>query len=74
MVKINIGSGKVKKEYLVYRNFATQYSPVFDRAFNGKFIEAETQVYNLVDFDYPDVFGLVLRWMYSNHSYRPGCR
>lgn len=64
-MKINIGSGKVKKEYHVYRNFATYYSPVFDRAFNGKFIEAEIQVYNLVDFDYPDVFGSVLQWMYS---------
>ena len=55
----------MKKEYLVYRNFATYYSPVFDTAFNGKFIEAETQVYNIVDFDFPDVFGLVVHWMYS---------
>jgi hypothetical protein len=49
VVKINVGSGKVKKEYHVYRNFATYYSPVFDRAFNGKFIEAEIQFYNLVE-------------------------
>jgi hypothetical protein len=65
LVEISIGNGKILKTYLIHRNFATYDCPVFERAFNGKFIEADTQVYIISDFDFPDTFADVMHWMYT---------
>lgn len=66
-MKINVGSGKAKKEYLVHKNFATYWSSVFEKAFNGPFLEGQTQVMDLDDFEFPEVFGYVQSWMYSQN-------
>jgi BTB/POZ domain len=40
------------------------YSPVFNKAFNGVFLEGETQTMTLEDVD-ASVFGLLVSWLYT---------
>jgi hypothetical protein len=36
---------------------------MLDRAFNGTFIEGQTQCITIEDFDHPKAFSVVLSWM-----------
>ncbi|QSZ29292.1 hypothetical protein DSL72_003805 [Monilinia vaccinii-corymbosi] len=44
--KVNIVVGPEKKAFELPRELLSHYSPVFDRAFNGPFIEGRTQKWN----------------------------
>jgi hypothetical protein len=56
---------KNQEKFLIYRDFAYYYSPVFDVALNGRFIESENLNIAIDDFDFPNVFGLAMGWMYT---------
>ncbi|TVY15073.1 hypothetical protein LARI1_G006125, partial [Lachnellula arida] len=56
--------GPEKKEFVVHKEFACQYSPVFKAAFNGEFIEGQTQTYALEDVTEP-VARLLVNWLYT---------
>ncbi|TVY88126.1 hypothetical protein LAWI1_G006725 [Lachnellula willkommii] len=56
--------GPEKKEFVVHKEFACQYSPVFQAAFNGEFIEGQTQNYVLEDVTEP-VARLLVNWLYT---------
>ena len=53
-----------KLNYVVHKQLITFYSPFFDRAFNGNFIEGETQTMTLEDVD-GNIFGLFVNWLYT---------
>lgn len=65
IVTIIIGKDDKKKTYLVHKGFACHHSPVLDRAFNSCFIEEQTQVYTIDDFEYTEAFAVIQTWMYS---------
>jgi hypothetical protein len=50
--------------FLYHKQVACQGSVVFDRAFNGGFIEGQTQTYRLEDVT-PAAFRLFSEWLYS---------
>jgi hypothetical protein len=56
--------GRASKPFLVHKNFICYYSPFFNAAFNGSFIEGETQKLDLEDTR-PDVFGIFVNWLYT---------
>ncbi|TVY50521.1 hypothetical protein LCER1_G005360 [Lachnellula cervina] len=55
--------GPEKKEFVVHKEFACQYSPVFKAAFNSEFEEGQTQRYALEDVTEP-VARLLVNWLY----------
>lgn len=59
-----IGKGENMKEFVIHKEFACHYSPVFKAAFNSGFIEDQTQTYQLADTN-PQVFQLLVQWLYS---------
>lgn len=60
-----MGMGGGKKSFDIPKNIAVSQSPFFAAAFEGDFIEGETQELTLEDVD-TDVFKLLLKWMYQN--------
>ena len=66
MVTINIthAGQKEPRKFIVHRDFICHYSPYFDAAFNGDFIEAHTQTLDLDEF-WPRVFELFINWIYT---------
>ncbi|TVY83280.1 hypothetical protein LSUE1_G007644 [Lachnellula suecica] len=61
---VTILAGKNAKKFLVHKEFACHYSPVFKAAFNSEFIEGKTGMYKLDDVD-PEAVKLLVRWMYT---------
>jgi len=55
--------GQEKEKFTVHKDFATLRSPVFAAAFDGKFVEGETQTMTLKHAEAP-VFGLLVHWLY----------
>lgn len=63
LVTFYIGKGDNAKGFVVHKEFACHYSPVFKAAFNSQFIEGQTQTYRLEDTT-PEVFQLLVQWLY----------
>lgn len=63
MVKIKDNAEDVH-EFPVHKAFICYYSPFFDAAFNGKFIESQTQMVELDDVS-PVAFGIFVNWLYT---------
>jgi hypothetical protein len=64
MVSFSITHNGEEKNIPVHKVAACSCSPVFDAAFNGKFIEGETQTYILEDTTL-EVFTLLAEYMYN---------
>ncbi len=56
-------------EFVVHKDFSCYYSKMLEKAFNGHFIERQTQSITLEDFDYLAAFGAVQAWMYTQKLY-----
>jgi hypothetical protein len=63
-VFVTIIVSDAKLNYVVHKQLITFYSPFFDRAFNGQFIEGENQTMTLEDVD-GNTFGLFVNWLYT---------
>ena len=64
MVTFHVGSGSRVEIFQVHKEFACHHSVVFEKAFNGDFIEGRTQTYTLNDVT-PDVFRFITQWLYK---------
>ncbi|TVY28164.1 hypothetical protein LHYA1_G002768 [Lachnellula hyalina] len=62
--------GKEAQKFTVHKNLAEHYSPFFTKAFNGGFIEGQTQERVLEDVE-PVTFGLVTNWLYTQKIIHP---
>lgn len=51
-------------EFMVHKEFACYYSPVFDAAFNSNFIEGQSQIY-ILDDTTEGAFRLLIQWIYG---------
>lgn len=56
--------GDENQKFVVHKNLVEHYSPAFENAFNGGFIEGQTRELNLGDVD-ANIFGLVVNWLYT---------
>jgi len=52
-----------KATFIVHKVFICHYSPYFDAAFNGDFVEGSTQAMDL-EFTSIDAFALFVNWIY----------
>jgi hypothetical protein len=52
------------KTFRVHKNFICYYSPFFDAAFNGNFVEGDTQSMNLEETS-TEAFGIFVNWLYT---------
>ncbi|KAL2072743.1 hypothetical protein VTL71DRAFT_12086 [Oculimacula yallundae] len=57
--------GPTKKKFLIHKRFACEASPVLRTAFNGSFVEGQTQEYALADTT-EDAFALLAQWVYAD--------
>lgn len=64
MVTILVGAGDNKAKFVVHKDFVCHYSLVFRAAFNGVFIEGQSQIYYLRD-EREKVVGLLVEWIYT---------
>ncbi|TVY41600.1 hypothetical protein LOCC1_G007764 [Lachnellula occidentalis] len=64
IVTILAGSGEKEEKFIVHKQFACHYSPVFKAAFESGFIEGQTQTYKLEDVE-PKVVQLLVQWFYT---------
>lgn len=67
IVTVNVKRDPLSKTLLpfrVHKNYICHYSPYFEAAFNGNFVEGETQVLELDDTD-PRIFGMFVNWIYT---------
>ncbi|CZT08202.1 uncharacterized protein RAG0_13350 [Rhynchosporium agropyri] len=55
-------------KYIMHKSVACYYSPVLDKAFNGPFIEGQTQTFTIEDFAWPGTFGAIQSWMYTQKT------
>ncbi|KUJ07471.1 uncharacterized protein LY89DRAFT_742703 [Mollisia scopiformis] len=62
-VKIHIGPGNKKESFMLQKSLICFHSPVFDRAFNGSFLEGQTQEMTMEDVEV-EIFHLLVTWMY----------
>lgn len=52
------------KAFPIHKNYICHYSPYFEAAFNGRFIEGETQEMDIDEVE-PRIFGIFVTWLYS---------
>lgn len=64
MVTVNVKNGEDEQSFQVHKNFICHYSPYFNAAFNGRFLEGTTQALDLDDTN-PKVFSLFVTWLYT---------
>lgn len=69
IVAIIIGRS-VSKIFAIYKEFACYYSPVLRAAFNGPFLEGQSQTMIIDDFSLSGAFGFVLNWMYTGRLHK----
>ena len=50
-------------KYIVHKDLICFYSPFFDKAFNGRFLEGETQEMKLPEVS-SAIFGIFVHWLY----------
>ncbi len=63
-VNVKIHSSQKLHPFRVHKNYICHYSPYFEAAFNGNFVEGANQVLDLDDTK-PKIFGMFLNWLYS---------
>ncbi|KAL2066895.1 hypothetical protein VTL71DRAFT_1319 [Oculimacula yallundae] len=51
-------------KFIIHKNFVYHHSPFFSAAFNGRFVEGQTQTMNFDDID-PTLFGYFVHWLYT---------
>lgn len=68
MVTVMIGLPNNLKKFVLHKSFACFHSPVLHQAFSGPSLESQTQIYTIDDFDFPDAFGAIMDWMYTERS------
>ncbi|KAH7382019.1 hypothetical protein BKA64DRAFT_218554 [Cadophora sp. MPI-SDFR-AT-0126] len=59
-----IGGDYEKQSFKVHKNYICHYSPFFEAALNGPFIEGQTQEVDLTDTP-PFIFGTFVNWLYT---------
>jgi hypothetical protein len=59
MVTIVAGKDDAAKEFIVHKDFACAYSPVFKAALHSSMIEGQTQIYRLEEAE-PEVVQLLV--------------
>ncbi|KAE9376555.1 hypothetical protein N431DRAFT_331169, partial [Stipitochalara longipes BDJ] len=64
IVTIIVGKGSEAQTFKVHKDTICYYSPFFASAFNGHFLEGQSQSMKLDDFD-GSVFGLLVAWLYT---------
>jgi hypothetical protein len=69
-VNVSLHENAPKQPFLIHKNFICHYSPYFDAAFNGNFVEGETQTLDLED-THPEVFGVFVQWLYTQQIIEP---
>lgn len=62
-VNVRKHAGAKIHPFRIHKNYLCHYSPYFEAAFNGRFIEGETQVLELEDTE-PRIFGIFVNWLY----------
>lgn len=78
IVEVHVFSRPGKsKVFKVHKNFVCYHSPFFDAAFNGNFVEGDTQQMKLED-TCPEAFGIFVNWLYTqdienNKGELPSC-
>ncbi|KAE8446893.1 hypothetical protein EG329_011524 [Mollisiaceae sp. DMI_Dod_QoI] len=66
LVKLFPGTKPDAKPFTIHKDFACHYSPVFNAAFNSKFLEGQTQEYRLeCDGINENVVRLLVHWIYT---------
>ncbi len=53
---------------MVFKSFLRHYSKYFDEALNDSVAEGQTQTVTIQDFDFPEAFGHVMSWMYTQST------
>ncbi|KAK0126627.1 hypothetical protein ONS95_008213 [Cadophora gregata] len=61
---VTLLAGDSPTKFVVHKYFACHYSPVFDAAFNGNFLEGQTQEYKIQDVD-EETVRLLVHWLYT---------
>ncbi|CZT42851.1 uncharacterized protein RSE6_02803 [Rhynchosporium secalis] len=64
LVTLIAGEGEMMKKFVMHKDFACHYSPVFKAAFNSSFLEGQTQVYKLPKTS-ERVVNLLVHWLYT---------
>jgi hypothetical protein len=64
MVTFLVGPGDAPKKFIIHKERVCHHSPVLKAAFNGNFIEGETQTYRVEDTS-PGAFRMFTRWVYD---------
>lgn len=71
MVKFIIGKAPEKiGEFLIHKEVACYYSPVFNAAFNNDLVEGQSFEYRIDDTT-GEVFEILITWLYSQTFYIP---
>ncbi|KAL2074336.1 hypothetical protein VTL71DRAFT_8114 [Oculimacula yallundae] len=60
--------GKPDRKYIMHKSIACHHSPVLNKAFNGPFVEGQTQTFTIDDFEWPEAFGVIQSWMYAQKT------
>ena len=55
-----------QQTFVAHKELLCHYSPFFENAFNGQFIEAKTQTMEMEDIN-SDVVGLLIHWLYTQN-------
>ncbi|KAG4427591.1 hypothetical protein IFR05_016928 [Cadophora sp. M221] len=61
---VTLFAGNSPRKFVVHKEFACHYSPVLEVAFNGDFIEGQTQEYKFEDTG-EEVIRLMVHWFYT---------
>ncbi|KAK0100250.1 hypothetical protein ONS96_007533 [Cadophora gregata f. sp. sojae] len=61
---VTLLAGDSPTKFVVHTYFACHYSPVFDAAFNGNFLEGQTQEYKIQDVG-EETVRLLVHWLYT---------
>lgn len=52
----------------MHKAIACHHSPVLNKAFNGLFLEGQTQTFTIEDFKQPNAFYYIQSWMYTQQT------
>jgi len=58
---------EIKQTFIVHKDFATANSDFFKAAFEGNFVEGQTQTMRLEDVEV-HIFGLLVNWLYTRST------
>jgi len=61
-VTIIVSKASTEQKFVIHKELICFHSPFFNAAFNGKFIEGETQEMRMDDVD-EETFGQLVHWL-----------